>query len=347
VYGGQVTAIGPANSADGWTCGQTPVAANQGVTCSISGAALNAASPSALDVTVSMPANFADDPAHNKNCAMGGIEALELQSGISCATFADAHALKPPVVRPPVVAPQGPRCDARTTVRKGRACVCRFGGARKVSATRCACPRGTKLNPKRGRCEKIVVCKKPAFPAAGGGCACPRGWRPDGHNGCRKVVACKKPAFPTRNGKCACPRGYRPDGRNGCRKIVVCKRPAFPTRNGKCACPRGYRPDGRNGCRRIVVCKRPAFPTRNGKCACPKGYRLDGRNGCRRIITIRCIPPARPRANGRGCYCPKGWVNLSPFACVRAHPRPRPEGHPKPHKGRPRDGGGFIPKIPF
>ncbi len=315
VSGSQVTAIGPANSADGWTCGQTPVAANVGVSCAISGAALNAASPSALDVTVSMPANFADDPAHNKNCAMGGIEALGLQSGISCATFAEAHAHKPPVAGPPVVVPQGPRCDARTTVRKGRACVCRFGGARKVSATRCACPRGTKLNPKRGRCEKIV--------------------------------ACKRPAFPTRNGKCACPRGYRPDGRNGCRKIVVCKRPAFPTRNGKCACPRGYRPDGRNGCRRIVVCKRPAFPTRNGKCACPKGYRPDGRNGCRRIITIRCIPPGRPRPDGRGCYCPRGWVNLSPFACVRAHPRPRPDGHPKPHKGRPRDGGGFIPKIPF
>ncbi len=309
VYGGQVTAIAGANSADGWTCGQTPVAANQDVTCSISGAALNAASPSVLNVTVSLPANFASDPAHNKNCAMGGIQALGLQSGISCATFTEAQAIKPPVVKPPVVHDPGPKCDARTTVRKGRACACRFGGARKVSPTRCACPRSTKLNPKRGRCEKMVVCKKPAFPTRAGKCACPRGWRPDGRNGCRKIEKprpnCVKPAFPVNGGRaCACPRGWRKISPTRCRKI---EKP---------------RPN----------CVKPAFPVNGGRaCACPRGWRQVSATRCRKIEKPRpnCVKPAFPVNGGRACACPRGWRKISPTRCL---PRGKPD-HPKP--GRP------------
>ncbi len=168
--------------------------------------------------------------------------------GMSCVTTPVADARKPGAAVPPVVAPKpkkpvkkvvdsprqqskprtqsrprAPRCDRRTTVRKGNRCVCRFGGARKVSRTACACPRGTRLNARRGRCEKVRVkkprisCRRPAFPnRAGTRCLCPRGWRPDGRRGCRKVVReqprvrCVPPARPNKAGSgCLCPRGWR------------------------------------------------------------------------------------------------------------------------------------------
>lgn len=142
---------------------------------------------------------------------------------------------KPQKVKPRKVKPErpvlpkvrGPRCDRRSTVRKGNRCVCRFGGARKVSATRCTCPRGTKLNPKRGRCERVrqvPKCRKPAFlNRKRTACLCPRGWRRDGRNGCRKIRVepprprCVPPAFPVRGGKaCACPPGWRKLGPRAC-----------------------------------------------------------------------------------------------------------------------------------
>ncbi len=181
-----------------------------------------------LDAFQIVPPDLPDiDPRKVKSCITVPLPQEEEKTAPRRAAPAP---VVPPAAKPPVrkAVPEKPRrktvkppaCDRRTTVRRGNRCVCRFGGARKISATRCACPRGTRLNPKRGRCEPVrkrIVCRKPAFPnRKGTACLCPRGWEPDGRRGCRKVVQepprirCLPPAFPVREGRtCACPRGWR------------------------------------------------------------------------------------------------------------------------------------------
>nr|WP_321444472.1 peptidoglycan-binding domain-containing protein [uncultured Cohaesibacter sp.] len=46
--------------------------------------------------------------------------------------------------------PQKPRCDGTTTIRKGKACVCRYPNMRKSSRTSCACKPGARFLPGRG-----------------------------------------------------------------------------------------------------------------------------------------------------------------------------------------------------
>ncbi len=299
-------------------CTGVPAAANQQAQCAFSSDALiNANGTLSFNVHITGLNEGWIEAGHGKNCA-NVIYDPDGPSPVSPAAFCDVYHLAEPQARavPPVIS--APRCDPRTTVRKGKACLCRFGGARRISPTACACPRGTRLDARHGKCVKIPRCRKPArLNAARTACVCPRGFRPDGRGGCRKLVVCKRPARPNKAGTaCYCPRGWRPDGRNGCRKLVVCKKPARPNRaRTACICPRGYKPDGRNGCRKI----RPA---------------------------ILCIPPARAIPGRRGCACPRGWIKTSPVTCARIRPRgehPRPDG---PKGGHPRQGGGVTIHIP-
>jgi hypothetical protein len=96
----------------------------------------------------------------------------------------------------------GPSCDARTAVRSGNACECRYPNMRQASATECACPSGTRLeagqgcvaeqqecpfpqvrDPSSGRC--IFICLPPAQSTALG-CQCPNGVIYDLLRGCAR-----------------------------------------------------------------------------------------------------------------------------------------------------------------
>ncbi|WP_412050835.1 VWA domain-containing protein [Hoeflea sp. Naph1] len=66
------------------------------------------------------------------------------------------------------------KCDARTTVRKGESCQCKFSHSAKLSATQCGCVRGYELKGGKG-CVKLDVAKpKPSRPAPKQE-SCPRG----------------------------------------------------------------------------------------------------------------------------------------------------------------------------
>ena len=62
----------------------------------------------------------------------------------------------------------GPSCDARTTVRRGDDCACRYSGMRKVNASRCVCRTG--LPPIKGvGCVKVDIERGRDGDAAGTG----------------------------------------------------------------------------------------------------------------------------------------------------------------------------------
>jgi hypothetical protein len=67
---------------------------------------------------------------------------------------------------------QGPSCDPRSTVQQGNGCACRYGGMRKLNATRCVCA-NTGLPPVPGAgCPKVKIERgggDGAVPGGGGG----------------------------------------------------------------------------------------------------------------------------------------------------------------------------------
>ncbi|WP_417427337.1 peptidoglycan-binding domain-containing protein, partial [Hoeflea sp.] len=92
-------------------------------------------------------------------------EALDLngEAAASCAS-----------VQLPKMPPPPLKCDARTTVKKGESCQCKFSHSAKLSATQCGCVRGYELKGRKG-CVKVDVAKpKPSRPAPKQE-SCPRG----------------------------------------------------------------------------------------------------------------------------------------------------------------------------
>jgi uncharacterized repeat protein (TIGR01451 family) len=83
-----------------------------------------------------------------------------------------------------------PKCDRRTAVPRGEACVCRYPNMEPSSKTACACPRGTRFAPGRG-CVRRIVCEFPAIPnPATGECITIRRDRP------RKEKTCEDEGIP-------------------------------------------------------------------------------------------------------------------------------------------------------